>query len=176
MSQHILALIVDDDPRSRKGLRALLGTCQQIRIIGEAPDGREALRLVEQLSPDVVLMDVRMPLMDGLEATRRIKNQWPHVNVIVLSLYNTYRAEALAAGAAAFLVKGCPSEELLEAIRSQGSAASTKRDPSPTPASSNQNPQKLSPGHDRNRAPGSSRNDDSKRWVPPNFQPNPAQP
>lgn len=175
MSQQIQALIVDDDPRSRKGLRALLNTCQEIHIIGEAPNGREALHLVEQLCPHVVLMDVRMPLMDGLEATRRIKSQWPHVNVIVLSLYNTYRAEALAAGAAAFLVKGCPSEELLEAIISQGPAVSTKTDPSPTPASSNQHPQKPSPGRARNHAAGSTLDEDSKRRVSPSFQPNPAQ-
>lgn len=175
MSQQIQALIVDDDPRSRKGLRALLNTCQQIHIIGEARNGREALDLVEQLCPDVVLMDVRMPLMDGLEATRRIKNQQPNVNIIVLSLYNTYRVEALAAGAAAFLVKGCPSEELIEAIKSWGSAARTKPDPSPTPASSSRPAQKTSTGRSRNNAAGGTLDVDSQTRAAPRLQPSPAQ-
>jgi CheY-like chemotaxis protein len=66
----------------------------------------------------VVLMDARMPVMDGLQATRLIKDQWPHVRVVVLTVYAARRAEALAAGADAFLVKGCPAEELLQAILS----------------------------------------------------------
>jgi DNA-binding NarL/FixJ family response regulator len=126
-------LIADDRPRSRDGLRALLATVRlspsaalrigahgeawpEVEVVGEAADGEEAVRLVEECRPDVVLMDVRMPAMDGLEATRFIKGRWPEVKVIVLTIYATYRADALAAGADAFLVKGCPAEELLEAI------------------------------------------------------------
>jgi DNA-binding NarL/FixJ family response regulator len=109
-------LIADDRSRSRDGLRALLATWPEIEVVGEAADGREAVRLVEECQPDVVLMDARMPVMDGLEATRLIKGRWPEVKVVVLTMYAAYRAEALAAGADAFLVKGCPAGELLEAI------------------------------------------------------------
>jgi DNA-binding NarL/FixJ family response regulator len=74
------------------------------------------VQLVERYRPDVVLMDVRMPGMDGVEATRLIKTGWPQVNVIVLTMYADRRAEALAAGADAVLLKGCPTEALLAAI------------------------------------------------------------
>lgn len=116
MTQHIQALIVDDRHRSRNGLRALLDTCSEIEVIGEAINGQEAVDRTEESQPDVVLMDVRMPVMDGLEATRLIKGRWPTIRVIMLTIYTTYQADALAAGADAFLVKGCPSEELLGAI------------------------------------------------------------
>jgi len=112
----MLVLIADDRPRSRDGLRALLATWPEVEVICEAADGREAVRLVGECRPDVVLMDVRMPAMDGLEATRLIKDRWPEAKVVVLTMYASYRADALAAGADAFLVKGCPADELLEAI------------------------------------------------------------
>jgi len=116
MKQRIRVLIADDRPRSRNGLKALLVTQPEIEMVGEAADGREAVQLVEECRPDVVLMDARMPVMDGLEATRLIKDRWPEVKVIVLTMHASYRANALAAGADAFLVKGCPAEELFEAI------------------------------------------------------------
>jgi DNA-binding NarL/FixJ family response regulator len=97
-------------------LRALLATWPEVEVVGEASDGQEAVRLVEECRPNVVLMDARMPGMDGLEATRLIKDGRPEVKVVVLTMYATYRADALAAGADAFLLKGCPAEELLEAI------------------------------------------------------------
>ena len=114
--QHIRVLIADDLFTSRNGLKALLATQLEIEIVGEAADGREAVELVEQCRPEVVLMDVRMPSMDGLQATRIIKDRWPEVKVIVLTMYSSHQAEALAAGADAFLVKGCSAEDLLEAI------------------------------------------------------------
>jgi DNA-binding NarL/FixJ family response regulator len=91
-----------------------------VEVVGEAVDGREAVRQVTECRPDVVLMDVRMPAMDGLDATRLIKNRWPGVKIILLTIYGAYRKEALAAGADAFLVKGCPNEELFAAILSSG--------------------------------------------------------
>jgi DNA-binding NarL/FixJ family response regulator len=133
MTKAIRVLIADDNARSRNGLRALLGTVRQnppialksgvdvetwpqVEVVGEAVDGREAVRQVGECRPDVVLMDVRMPVMDGLEASQYIKNYWPAVKVIALTMYGAYRAEALAAGVDAFLIKGSPVEELLEVI------------------------------------------------------------
>lgn len=129
MEQCVRLLIVDDAPRSRAGLRALLTTLglsvlqesqgeagPQVEVVGEAVNGQDALRLVEERRPDLVLMDARMPVMDGLEATQLIKDRWPEIKVVVLTMYPAYRAEALAAGADAVLVKGCPPEKLLEAI------------------------------------------------------------
>jgi DNA-binding NarL/FixJ family response regulator len=116
MNQHICVLIADDRPTSLNGLRALLATQPTIDIVGEASDGQEAIQLVEQCRPDVVLMDVRMPLINGLEATQIIKSRWPEIKVIVLTMYATYQAEAFAAGADAFLVKGCATEDLLAAV------------------------------------------------------------
>ena len=118
MMEKITRLVIaDDSPHARHGQRALLATQPGIEVVGEAGDGKEALRLVEKSRPDGVLLDVRMPGMDGLEAARRIKDRWPEIKVIVLSMYAAYREEALATGADAFLVKGCPVEELLNAIR-----------------------------------------------------------
>jgi YesN/AraC family two-component response regulator len=109
-------LIADDNDRTRNGLRALLAMGQEIEIVGEAVDGREAVWMVREYQPDVVLMDAQMPHMDGLEATRLIKDRQPEVRVIVLTMYPAHQADALAASADAFLVKGCTARELLEAI------------------------------------------------------------
>jgi DNA-binding NarL/FixJ family response regulator len=116
MIEHCKVLIADDNGRARLGLRALLGLRPEIEIAGEVADGWEAVRMVQDSQPDVVVMDVRMPHMDGLEATRQIKGHWPQVRIVVVSMYASRRAEALAAGADAFLVKGCPAGDLLAAI------------------------------------------------------------
>jgi len=116
MMEPIRVLIVDDQPRARKSLKALLATWPCAGEICEAGDGREAVRLVKELGPDVVLMDVRMPEIDGLEATVQIKALRPQVKVIVLSMYPEYRGEALAVGADAFVGKGEAPERLLDLL------------------------------------------------------------
>lgn len=119
MKPRIQVLIADDRPISRCGLRALLGTLPEVTVVGEAADGQEAVQLVEKLQPDVVLMDVCMPVLDGLEATRQIKSEWPEIKVVVISMYALSQDDVLAAGADTFLVKGCPSKELFGAIQCQ---------------------------------------------------------
>ena len=122
MASQVRVLIVDDSLRSREGLRALLATCPEVAVIGEATNGQEAVSLVNENYPDVVLLDVRMPRMNGLEATRLIKQEHPRTRVIVLTLYSAYRPCALSAGADAFLVKGVSSKKLLETIVTRASA------------------------------------------------------
>jgi YesN/AraC family two-component response regulator len=99
-------LIVDDQVKTRRGLKAVLRFAPFIGMIWEAQEGEGAMKIVSEVKPDLVLMDIKMPLMDGLEATRRIKQTWPEVKVIILTMYPYYEKEALAAGADCFLVKG----------------------------------------------------------------------
>jgi DNA-binding NarL/FixJ family response regulator len=123
MAETIRILIADDQPRARGSVKALLSTWSRVAEIREAGNGREAVQLAEEFRPDVVLMDVRMPEIDGLEATMQIKARWPRVKVIVLSMYIEYRNQALAAGADAFVAKGDAWEELfttLEGIVKEG--------------------------------------------------------
>ncbi len=121
MKRQVRVLIADDQGPTRQGLRALLTLSPQVEVVGEATDGREAVHLVAKRQPDVVLMDMQMPVMDGLEATRCIKEQWPEVRVIALTMYPKYRVEAVAAGVDAFLLKGSPTEVLQDTILAQGS-------------------------------------------------------
>ena len=120
MTAHIRVLIADDQPRTRQSLKALLGTLPQVVEINEACDGQEALRCVAECQPDLVLLDVRMPELDGLHVTRLVKTRWPHVKVIVLSMYIEYLAQALAAGADAFVSKGEPPDRLLGTLAALG--------------------------------------------------------
>jgi DNA-binding NarL/FixJ family response regulator len=116
MTYPIQTLIVDDSPRSRAGLRALLTTTPKIEVVAEASSGLEAVEQLEQCRPDVILMDVRMPGMDGLATTRYIKERWPEIRIVLLTMYDTYRREACEAGAEAFLIKGCSLREILDAM------------------------------------------------------------
>ncbi len=116
MQNQLQVLIADDRPRTRLGLKALLETFSGVEVVGEARNGRMAVRLVGEIHPEVVVMDARMPLMNGLDATRKIKERWPAVRVVMLTLYTVYRTDARAAGVDAFLLKGCSPESLLAAI------------------------------------------------------------
>jgi YesN/AraC family two-component response regulator len=98
------------------GLKALLSTWSRVGEIHEASNGREAVQLVRELQPDLVLTDVRMPEIDGLKVTVQIKALWPQVKVVVLSLYTEYQEEALAVGADAFVAKGDAPHRLLDLL------------------------------------------------------------
>ena len=127
----IRVLIADDQPLARAGFRAVLEATGTIEVVAEAESGAEAIELARREAPDVVLMDVRMPGMDGIEATRRM----PHQKVLILTTFgiDDYIIEALRAGASGFLLKDAPVEELVRAVRTvaagdaQLSPAVTKR-------------------------------------------------
>ena len=109
-------IVADDSPPARHGLCAILAAQPGMDIVGEASQGAEALTMVEAQLPNVALLDVRMPIMNGIEAARAIKKRWPQVRVVLISMYADYQNEALASGADAFLVKGCPAEELISTV------------------------------------------------------------
>ncbi len=123
----VRVLFVDDQRRVREALKALLAASStgtpmcsaEIEVVGQAANGLDAVRLAGELQPDVVVMDVRMPGMDGLQATRLIKARWPHIRVVLLTLYPDERQQGFATAADAFLVKGCPSEELFRTLRAK---------------------------------------------------------
>jgi DNA-binding NarL/FixJ family response regulator len=116
MERQVRVVIADDRRATRQGLRALLDLLPEVEIVGEAADGQASVDLVAERRPDVVVIDMQMRGMDGVEATRRIKAQWPAVRVIALTMYAGYRGAALAAGADAFLLKDGEPNALLGAI------------------------------------------------------------
>lgn len=118
----ITLLLVDDEPLVRQGLRMWLERVGDIRVIGEASNGAEAVVLAQALHPDVVLMDISMPATDGIVATASLRASVPHCAVVLLSLYDdaTIRARALAAGAVTLVGKQEGVESLLAAIREAG--------------------------------------------------------
>lgn len=111
-------LIVDDIPQVREDLRTLLSLAEDVEVVGEASNGLEALRLVEALHPEMILMDLEMPVMDGYEATQKIKAGWPACKVIALTVhgYEAARKKATRAGVDAFVVKGAPVETIIRLI------------------------------------------------------------
>ena len=117
----IKVLLVDDQPLLRTGFRLILASEADIEVVGEASDGETALSQVRALQPDVVLMDIRMPRMDGVEATRLLAEEHgpegPRVLVLTTYDHDEYVLEALRAGASAFLLKDTPAEDLVEAVR-----------------------------------------------------------
>jgi NarL family two-component system response regulator YdfI len=112
-------LIADDHLVVREGLRAILEAADDLTLVGEAADGAEAVRLAGELSPDVVLMDLRMPGVDGIEAIRRIKARYPAVEIVILTTYDddAYIVRGLRAGARGYLLKDAGRQVLFEAIR-----------------------------------------------------------
>ena len=124
--ENIRVVLADDHTIVRKGLSSLLEGEECIEVIGEAEDGREAIKLVEKLRPDIVVMDIAMPGLNGLEATRRLKRLYPEIKVLILSMYanEEYVFQTLQAGAQGYLVKKAAPSELVSAIKaiSQGNS------------------------------------------------------
>ncbi len=114
----IRVLLADDQELVRSGFRLILDLTEGIEVVGEAADGREAVRLAKELQPDVVLMDVRMPELDGIEATRRLRQAGAEARVLVLTTFDLdeYVYEAMRAGASGFLLKDAPREQLVTAV------------------------------------------------------------
>lgn len=119
MSEPIRILIVDDQRLMRDGLRILLEMEPDMTVVGEAENGREALAAYAALNPDVVLMDIRMPEMDGVAAIHQLRRQWPDVRVIILTTFDDdeYVFEGLRAGALGYLLKDVSADELADAVR-----------------------------------------------------------
>jgi DNA-binding NarL/FixJ family response regulator len=114
----IKVLLADDHTIVRKGLLSLLLDQEDIDVVGEAHDGRDAIKQVEQLQPDVVVMDITMPLLNGLEATRQIKHRWPNIQVVILTVHTAeeYIFRILQTGASGYIVKQAAPSELIMAI------------------------------------------------------------
>jgi DNA-binding NarL/FixJ family response regulator len=119
MPEAIRILLVDDQRLMREGLRILLELEPDLEIVGEADNGQAALNAYEELRPDVVLMDVRMPGMDGVEATWRLRQRWPQARIVILTTFDDdeYVFEALRAGALGYLLKDVSGSDLAQAVR-----------------------------------------------------------
>jgi DNA-binding NarL/FixJ family response regulator len=115
----IKILVADDHALARDGLRAMLSAQEDLEVVGEAADGAEAVEQALQLRPDVVVMDIRMPRLDGIEATRRLRAHADAPQILVLTTFDLdeYVYEALRAGAGGFLLKDAPSGQIAEAVR-----------------------------------------------------------
>lgn len=118
-------LVVDDHEMVRQGLKFMLHQYPDVAVVAEAPDGAAALDSIEAAQPDVVLLDIRMPLVDGLQTLRRIRERWPKLAVLVLSMFDDpeYVEEALQNGANGYLLKGVTADELLRAVRAAAAGA-----------------------------------------------------
>jgi len=119
MPGKVNVLVVDDHPMVRDGMRGMLSSDRAFEVVGEAANGADALAAVDKLHPDVVLMDIRMPDMDGLQATQQIKAAHPDVSVIMVTMYDDpdYLMEAISAGAAGYLLKDVSRFDLMQTVR-----------------------------------------------------------
>jgi DNA-binding NarL/FixJ family response regulator len=119
MAEAIRIVVADDHPSVREGLVSMYGREEGFEVVGQAVDGTEAVDLVGRLDPDVVLMDLKMPRMDGVEAIRRIKKSHPRTEVLVLTTFDSddYIFQGIEAGARGYLLKDAPREELFRAVR-----------------------------------------------------------
>lgn len=115
-------LIADDEPAFRSGLRALLKSADELALVGDAETGGEAIRLAAELQPDIILMDINMPGVNGIEATRRILNTSPHIGILILTMFEDDDSvfTAMRAGARGYLLKGALKAEILRAIQTVG--------------------------------------------------------
>ncbi len=113
----IRIFLVDDHQVVREGLRRMLELEADLKVVGEAADAKETLTQVELLSPELILMDIKMPGVDGIELTRQLKQKHPSCNIIMLTLYDEYLPQAIEAGATGYLLKDIKREELVRAIR-----------------------------------------------------------
>jgi DNA-binding NarL/FixJ family response regulator len=115
----ISVLICDDQDVIREGLQAMLKSAPDIKVVGAAADGMEAIEKAAALRPDVVLMDLKMPVMSGVQATRRLHDEHPNLRVLVLTTYDAdqWVFDAIRAGASGYLLKDTPAEQIIEAIR-----------------------------------------------------------
>ncbi|UCH59422.1 MAG: response regulator transcription factor [Anaerolineales bacterium] len=115
----IRILLADDHTIVREGIRSLLEDEEDMSVVGEAEDGHTAIRITHQLKPDVILMDIAMPLLNGLEATRRIKEDYPEAKVLILTMHENeeYIRQVLASGAMGYILKDAAARDLLGAIR-----------------------------------------------------------
>lgn len=115
----IRVLIVDDHGVFRNGLKAVINHQADMEVVGEAEDGEKAVALTRELLPDIILMDVKMPVLDGAEATSRILSEMPGMKILALSIYadDGFMANMMRAGALGYILKGCDTEELSDTIR-----------------------------------------------------------
>jgi DNA-binding NarL/FixJ family response regulator len=123
VTDRIELLLADDHAGFRTGFHAALASVESITIVADAVDGEEALRLAGELQPDVVVMDLQMPRLDGIEATRRLLQDSPHIGVLVLTMFDDDESVFLAmrAGARGYLVKGAPRDEIVRAVQAVAS-------------------------------------------------------
>ena len=118
MTNPIAVMIVDDNSQARRALASCLSHQPGVRIVAQASNGLETIRLIPAHMPDIIVLDMFMPIMDGLETTKIIKEKWPKIKIVILTMYPDYQYEALASGADAFMIKGDPFQHLMDSIRS----------------------------------------------------------